>query len=218
MSDKKQLLRNLSGLKKALTSVRAQELLAELKKEIEGLPSETKAQKSFDLVLPAEIEKDASSFALFSDGACRGNPGPGAWGMLGQDGQGVVLFEASGVDLVTTNNRMELMGAIESLRALEQYLKTEKKSLSIGVYLYSDSRYVLDGLSSWIAGWKARGWKKADKKAPENLDLWIELDEISSKFSALKTIWVKGHSGHPQNERCDLLANQALDEAGYFSK
>jgi len=218
VSDKKQLLRNLASLKKALTSARAQEMLIELKKEIEALPTETKSQKSFDLALPEEIQKNPSAFALFSDGACRGNPGPGAWGMLGQDGQGVVLFEASGVDLVTTNNRMELMGAIESLRALEQYMRAEKKSFSSVVFLYSDSRYVLDGLSTWIAGWKARGWKKADKKAPENLDLWMELDEVSAQFTALKTIWVKGHSGHPQNERCDLIANLALDEAGYFSK
>lgn len=177
--------------------------------------SQTLAPHQKELSIPTELKNHKLAFALFSDGACRGNPGPGAWGMLGQDQQGVVLFEASGVEMSTTNNRMELVGAIEALKNILDYFKDKKiKAHESQVYLYSDSRYVLDGLSSWIEGWKARGWKKADKKAPENLELWQELDELRTHIPKLQMIWVKGHSGHPQNEKCDWLANQALDEAG----
>lgn len=161
--------------------------------------------------LPTELTDLQEGYALFSDGACRGNPGPGSWGILGQDANGDVLFEASGVDVPTTNNKMELTGAIEALRQLESHLETVPQC---PVYLFSDSKYVLDGIKSWLPSWKRRGWKKADNKAPENLDLWKELDAITHKFPNLHLIWVKGHAGHPQNEHVDRLANRALDEAG----
>jgi ribonuclease HI len=189
--------------------------IAALEKLVNELPDKPVAEKTMELEVPKELKERPEAFALFSDGACRGNPGPGAWGMIGQDAEGVVLFEGSGVEFQTTNNRMELMGAIEALKSLKEYFDHKKiKNVQTDVYLYSDSRYVLDGLSSWIEGWKARGWKKADKKTPENLELWQELDQLRSLFPKLQMIWVKGHSGHPQNEKCDWLANQALDEAG----
>ncbi|PIK16746.1 MAG: ribonuclease HI [Halobacteriovorax sp. JY17] len=156
--------------------------------------------------------KSKNAYALFSDGACRGNPGPGAWGMVGQNAKGEVLFKGSGVETTTTNNRMEMMGAIEAMK----YLLSEGVNTdSAEVYLYSDSKYVVDGLKSWMQGWKNRGWKKADKKTPENVDLWQELDRISSSFSNIQYLWVKGHAGHPQNELCDQLANEALDDSGF---
>ena len=113
--------------------------------------------------------------------------------------------------MTTTNNRMELEGALQALEALT---REDTKALSKSVFLYSDSKYVVDGIEKWVPGWKKRGWKKADKKEPENLALWQELDTVVGKFKKLRFQWVKGHAGHPQNEYCDQLANQALDEAG----
>jgi len=151
-------------------------------------------------------------FYCFSDGACRGNPGPGSWGALIQDVNGEVIFEGTGVDVPTTNNKMELTGAMETLKyLLDEYPIAAQKP----VLLVSDSKYVLDGIQKWVPGWKARGWKKADKKTPENLELWVEFDELVCKFFDLRYKWVKGHSGYPQNEKCDLLANEALDNAGF---
>lgn len=164
-----------------------------------------------ELPLPKEI-KSEKSYALFSDGACRGNPGPGAWGMVGQNSLGEVIFKGSGVETKTTNNRMEMVGAIEAMKyLLAEGIDTESSE----VFLYSDSKYVVDGLKSWMKGWKNRGWKKADKKTPENVDLWQELDRISSSFNNIQYHWVKGHAGHPQNELCDQLANEALDDSGF---
>ncbi len=169
-----------------------------------------------NLPTPIEIYEKDNSFALFSDGACRGNPGPGSWGALGQTGQGDIFFEASGVEVRTTNNIMELTGALESLKSMLNYLEEESKDpMSKDVYLYSDSKYLVDGISKWIEGWKRRGWKKADGKVPLNVEIWKELEKIRFSFKFLKFIWVKGHDGHPQNERCDQLANRALDEAGF---
>lgn len=212
---KKRLESLLRELTQKLTSDAARGALSVLKQEVKAMPDDVAVQSLGELPLPSEVQARPNRFGLFSDGACRGNPGPGAWGMLGQDHQGQLLFEASGVEMLTTNNRMELMGAIESLRALQAVLA--ERSLApkdVEVYLYSDSRYVLDGLNSWLESWKARGWKKADKKPPENLELWQELDELRAFYPSLSMVWVKGHSGHPQNEKCDWLANQALDEAG----
>ncbi len=151
-------------------------------------------------------------FHLYSDGACRGNPGRGGWGILAEDSQGTVLFEDMGVDNRTTNNRMELQGAIEVLKQLQKYLKQTSVGEGFVVRLFSDSKYVVDGISKWVLGWKKKGWKKADKKVPDNLDLWKELDRLKGMFVNLQFIWVKGHNDHPQNERCDYLANKALDE------
>jgi len=148
---------------------------------------------------------DVFDYYLFSDGGCRGNPGPGAWGVVLQDKEGNLVHEGRHFLSHTTNNRMELTGAI---RALEKALELGGRK----VLLVSDSKYVLDGLKTWLDGWKRRGWKKADKKEPENLDLWKEVDAVRSKFEKIETQWVKGHAGHPQNERCDELVNLALDQ------
>lgn len=156
----------------------------------------------------ANIDQEFA-FSLYFDGACRGNPGPGGWGCLGLNQKGETLFEASGFEAHTTNNRMELQGAIEAFKTL---LEQEPKSQQVKCACYGDSKYVLDGLEKWLPGWKAKGWKKADGAPPLNSDLWQELDILSQKFSQMKFIWVKGHSGHPQNERCDQLANEAIDE------
>lgn len=154
-------------------------------------------------------------FAVYSDGACRGNPGPGAWGMVAQDHKGEVLFYDSAVDEETTNNRMELRGAIEGLSSLLEYFEKNNLPSNTEVRLVSDSKYVLDGITKWVPGWKSRGWKKADKKAPENVELWKELDEVVASFSNIDFEWVRGHQGHPQNEYCDQLANEALDNEGF---
>ena len=157
--------------------------------------------------LPPEMaDLGSSAVALYSDGACRGNPGPGAWGIMAQNARGEVLFEDAGLEEMTTNNRMELKGAIEVLKRCRAYQKAPVK-------LFSDSKYVVDGMSRWIAGWKRRNWRKADGKVPENIDLWKELDLEASRYMGLEFLWVKGHSNHPQNDHCDLLANQALDKA-----
>ena len=154
-------------------------------------------------------------FALFSDGACRGNPGPGAWASFGQNHQGEIIFECTGVETSTTNNRMEMEGALRALENLRSYLQNQGGLEQSSVFLYSDSQYVVKGMNDWIQGWKRRGWKKFDKKAPDNLDLWKQLDEVREKFWKVCFYWVRGHQGHPQNEYCDHLANKALDESGF---
>ena len=164
--------------------------------------------------LPCEVFNQEGIFALFSDGACRGNPGPGAWGAMGQNCRGEVLFQSNGVDFSTTNNRMELEGAIVALEELERYLEQDGNPLCRDIFLFSDSKYVVDGMTRWVLGWKRRGWKKADKAIPINLDLWQRLDRAVGKFSSVQFRWVQGHSGHPQNEYVDQLANKALDESG----
>lgn len=165
--------------------------------------------------LPSELIEDETAIALFSDGACRGNPGPGSWGMIGQIASGEIIFEASGVDVPTTNNRMELEGAIQSLERLKDYFAELGVEDEPPIFLYSDSKYVVDGITSWVKGWKSRGWKKADKKVPENVEYWQRLDQLVNDFDNVVFKWVKGHAGHPQNERCDQLANLALDDAGF---
>lgn len=166
--------------------------------------------------LPEEMQERTSAFAVFADGACRGNPGPGAWGVMIQDAKGEVILKSSGVDVPTTNNKMELEGVIRGLKGLVEKWIEEGTSDSISpVFVYSDSKYVTEGISSWVTGWKTRGWKKADGKEPENILLWKELDALKSRFENIEFIWVKGHAGHPQNEMCDQMCNLALDEAGF---
>lgn len=137
---------------------------------------------------------------IYTDGACRGNPGPGGWGVL------LVLNEKRreicGGEENSTNNRMELMAAIEGLNALKR---------QCSVLLVTDSKYVLKGVTEWMAGWKKRGWKTAAKQPVKNVDLWKQLDEACSKHE-VKWQWVKGHAGHPGNERADQLANRGIDE------
>jgi ribonuclease HI len=168
-----------------------------------------------DLPLPQEFSHEEADFALFSDGACRGNPGPGAWAAIGQDERGDVLFETQGVEVTTTNNKMELEAAIKALHEIKNYILENGDSIESKILLFSDSKYVVDGASSWMANWKRRGWKKGDNKEPENLELWKRMDAILVEFPNMKFLWVKGHAGHPQNERCDRLANEILDDSGF---
>ncbi|MBV1776638.1 ribonuclease HI [Burkholderiaceae bacterium DAT-1] len=135
---------------------------------------------------------------MYTDGACKGNPGPGGWGaLLVYKGQEKELF---GGEPDTTNNRMELMAVIAGLEAL-------KRSCEIEVWL--DSQYVKNGIESWIHGWKRNGWKTADKKPVKNAELWQRLDSAVSRHT-IKWRWVKGHAGHAGNERADALANQGV--------
>lgn len=135
---------------------------------------------------------------IHTDGACRGNPGPGGWGAILQAGSHTK--EISGGDLATTNNRMELMAAIQALEALTKPCKVE---------LHTDSQYVKNGVTQWIHGWKARGWKTADKSPVKNEDLWKRLDAARSRHE-VDWRWVKGHAGHALNERADELARQGM--------
>jgi ribonuclease HI len=205
------ILASIDSLKGYFSSdSQAMEALAVLQKKALSL-NQQKSSESYPL--PKEEGGTAKAdYLLFSDGACRGNPGPGAWGILAQDAQGEVIFEKSGVDSLTTNNRMELRGAIEALNGLNLHLGDGSVSSQCRVHLFSDSRYLVDGINNWLPGWKRRGWKKADKKTPENLDYWKNLDQMRLAFAEVKFFWVRGHAGHPQNERCDQIANMALDQ------
>jgi ribonuclease HI len=135
----------------------------------------------------------------FTDGACRGNPGPGGWGALLRSGGHVK--ELSGGELHTTNNRMELTAAIQALAALKQRCRVE---------LYTDSTYVRSGITEWLPAWRARGWRTADKKPVKNQDLWQALEAQAERHD-VSWHWVRGHAGHPENERADELANQGLE-------
>jgi ribonuclease HI len=210
---KAKLTKNIKYLKDVFKSnEKALDLLRELEGEANSIDYSSHAQTS-DILPPPNLK--GSGFAVYSDGACRGNPGPGAWGMVAQQSDGSVLFFDSGIEEHSTNNRMELQGAIEGLKSLLEYFEEQNIKADVEVLLVSDSKYVLDGISKWVPGWKARGWKKADKKEPENVERWKSLDEIVGEFSNISYEWVRGHQGHPQNEYCDLLANQALDNNGY---
>lgn len=140
---------------------------------------------------------------VFTDGACSGNPGAGGWGVILRYGE--VEKELSGGEENTTNNRMELTAVIEALKAL-------KKECDITIY--TDSRYVMDGVQEWMPNWKLNGWKTTNKKSPvKNVELWQILDSLLSKHK-IKWVWVKGHNGHPENERVDKLAR---DEAKKYA-
>jgi len=154
-------------------------------------------------------------FAVFCDGGCRGNPGPGAWATIGSATDGTILFELSGLDIHTTNNKMELEGAIQGIQAIRQHVSNDGIQGALEIHLYCDSKYVLEGLEKWLAGWKARGWKKSDNKVPENMESWMRLDLVTQAPFRPICHWVKGHDGHPQNEYCDQLVNKALDEADF---
>ena len=137
---------------------------------------------------------------IHTDGACKGNPGPGGWGAILQFGGREK--ELWGGEPLTTNNRMELMAAIMALEALTRPCKVE---------LHTDSTYVMKGISEWIRGWKARGWKTADKKPVKNDDLWKRLDAARARHE-VSWRWVKGHSDHALNDRADALANRGVEE------
>ena len=137
---------------------------------------------------------------IYTDGACSGNPGPGGWGVLMRYGGHEKTL--SGGEAQTTNNRMELMAAIRALEALTR---------PSTVKLVTDSRYVLDGMTQWLPGWKKRGWRTADRKPVKNMDLWQRLEDCASTHQ-IEWQWVRGHSGHAENEQVDALARQAVEE------
>lgn len=137
---------------------------------------------------------------IFTDGACRGNPGRGGWGALLRYGDRE--RELCGGEALTTNNRMELTAAIEALAALRERCEVD---------LYTDSQYVRDGVTQWMANWKRRGWRTADRKPVKNIDLWQALDREATRHQ-VRWHWVRGHSGHDGNERADRLANRGIDE------
>jgi len=139
---------------------------------------------------------------IYADGACKGNPGPGGWGVILRSGSHE--RELHGGEAQTTNNRMELTAVIQGLRALKGPSE---------VRVYTDSQYVQKGISEWIHAWKRRGWRTADKKPVKNVDLWQALDE-AARAHRVEWHWVKGHAGHPENERADALANRGIDVGG----
>ena len=135
---------------------------------------------------------------IFSDGGCEGNPGPGGWAAILKSGER--SREITGADPATTNNRMELQAAISSLSALKEPCEVE---------FHTDSEYLRNGISEWIAQWKAKGWRTTARRPVQNEDLWRELDSVASTHR-IKWCWVKGHSGHEMNERCDALAGEQI--------
>ena len=139
--------------------------------------------------------------ALFTDGACSGNPGPGGWGVILR--WSGVEKELSGGEAATTNNRMEMMAVMAGLAALNRPCEVD---------VYTDSQYVQKGFTEWLKGWKARGWRTADKSPVKNEDLWRRLDEAAA-LHRVTWHWVRGHNGHPENERADALARKGLTEA-----
>jgi ribonuclease HI len=143
--------------------------------------------------------QDRKKIVIYTDGACSGNPGPGGWGAI-------LRFQGKEKELAgghpsTTNNQMELQAAIEALRALKE---------PCDVDLYTDSQYLRQGITQWIFNWKKNGWKTADKKPVKNKELWVTLDELVQTHS-INWHWLKGHAGHPENERCDELARGEID-------
>lgn len=141
-----------------------------------------------------------ASIDIFTDGGCRGNPGPGGWGAILKAGE--AEKELWGGEPDTTNNRMELTAVIRALEALKR---------PVAARLHTDSQYVQKGISQWIHNWKRNGWRTADKKPVKNADLWQQLDKLVAQHQ-IDWIWVKGHAGHPGNERADQLANRGIDE------
>ena len=140
---------------------------------------------------------------IYTDGACKGNPGPGGWGVLLKSG--ATEKELFGGELDTTNNRMELTAVIVALEALKR---------PCHVILHADSQYVLKGMTEWIAGWKAKGWKTASKQPVKNVDLWQRLDAlVTGAGHQIEWVWVRGHTGDPGNEHADMLANRGVEQA-----
>ncbi len=147
----------------------------------------------------------AGMIDIYTDGACKGNPGRGGWGVLLRfRDQERELF---GGEQLTTNNRMELLAVIKALEALNRPCQAR---------VHTDSQYVQKGISEWIHGWKRRGWRTSDNKPVKNMDLWLELDRLASRHR-LEWVWVKGHAGHDENERADQLANRGVETLGTAS-
>ncbi len=146
------------------------------------------------------MEKNLKTVDIFTDGACSGNPGIGGWGaLLRYNG---AEKELSGAERLTTNNRMEMTAVIAALTALKQ---------PCAVNLFSDSQYVINGVTKWVFGWQKNGWRTADKKPVQNSDLWQEIVRLA-KYHAVEWHWVKGHAGHEENERVDALARGAIED------
>ena len=145
------------------------------------------------------MNEDKKNVTMYTDGSCLGNPGPGGWGTILRFGD--VEKELAGSETETTNNRMELLAVIRGLQAMTR---------SVVVDVYTDSTYVRDGITKWIHNWKRNGWKTAAKKLVKNDDLWRDLDEMMQKHD-VTLHWVKGHAGHPENERADDLARNAAE-------
>lgn len=207
---KSSLDKMLKELKTYLTSESALEAIKTLKQELKNYTEPPKKELSpDDFEVPKELTGKDLALALFSDGACRGNPGPGSYAFIVQNSRGEVLASEAQVSEQTTNNKMELSGVIKGL----EYLSSQTTPMH-QIFIYTDSKYVVDGMNSWVVGWKKRGWKKADNKVPENVELWQKLDELNSQMNCTY-LWVKGHAGHPQNEYVDELANIALDQNGF---
>ncbi len=144
-----------------------------------------------------------NQITIYTDGACKGNPGPGGWGVLLKSG--TVEKELFGGEKATTNNRMEMTAVIEALQALKRPCE---------VTLFIDSQYVLKGITEWVPGWKARGWRTASKEPVKNVELWKKLDElVATSGHKIDWRWVRGHNGDPGNERADALANLGVDRA-----
>ncbi|MDR2194987.1 MAG: ribonuclease HI [Gallionellaceae bacterium] len=146
------------------------------------------------------MSNSEAAIEIFTDGACKGNPGIGGWGVLLRAGDRE--RELCGGEAHTTNNRMELIAAIRALEALKRPCR---------VVLHTDSKYVQQGIAEWLPNWKKRGWKTADKKPVKNEDLWRRLDEVAAQHE-VEWMWVKGHAGHEGNERADQLANRGIEE------
>lgn len=142
-----------------------------------------------------------STVTVYTDGACSGNPGPGGWGAVLIHAKG--RREIQGGEALTTNNRMELMAAIAALESLQRPCSVE---------LHTDSRYVMDGITKWLANWKRNGWRTSDKKPVKNEDLWRRLESATAPH-AVRWRWIKGHAGHPENERADALAREGAQRA-----
>jgi ribonuclease HI len=150
-----------------------------------------------------EGKENLNEVVIYTDGACKGNPGPGGWGAWLKSG--ATEKELFGGELNTTNNRMELTAVIEGLGALKRPCK---------VLLYLDSQYVRMGITEWVRGWKARGWRTSTKQPVKNVELWQQLDKLVAEGGhQIEWRWVKGHSGDPGNERADMLANKGVDRA-----
>ena len=150
---------------------------------------------------PVPTDPIERTVEIFTDGACSGNPGPGGWGAILRYRD--IEKELAGAEPATTNNRMELMAAIAALETLKRPCR---------VRLYTDSQYLRDGITKWIGGWKARNWRTADKKPVKNVDLWQRLESAVASHD-IEWHWVRGHSGHPENERADALARAAIATA-----
>lgn len=214
---KKKHLKNLNSVQKWMNSKVAdskefEEAFGKIRNIINSIQEEKVEEAEFALPAPSELS-DPSMIALYSDGGCRGNPGPGAFAYVAQKSDGEVLVEGVEFEIMTTNNKMELGGVISGLNELLEVLpQNNRDPLLTSIKVITDSKYVVDGMTTWIHGWKSRGWKKADNKSPENLEQWQNLDLLSHKFLKIEWMWVKGHGGHPQNEYCDRKANEMMDE------